>query len=179
MALTFLESLERALKNEPEFGEVFDQRASEHMLADLAAIRGRLGAGAPTAGTKRDYLRWLIGRNLYLDPRGTLQTQRQVQLKLDTIYVTLRAQREEAAAAVDRRLVEQELLDLDSKLAADGLSAEEIEDHRDTLVARKQSGAAVSVTEVVPLSQLPRITATSSSSATLAAGRRHCSVTSR
>ena len=100
MALTFLESLERALKNEPEFGEVFDQRASEHMLADLAAIRGRLGAGAPTAGTKRDYLRWLIGRNLYLDPRGTLQTQRQVQLKLDTIYVTLRAQREEAAAAV-------------------------------------------------------------------------------
>lgn len=48
------------------------------------------------AATRRAYLEWVRNRNLYLDPRGTFQTQRQVQVKLDEVYIGLRAERPDA-----------------------------------------------------------------------------------
>ncbi len=43
------------------------------------AIEHQVGSVHPLS--RRNYLRWLIERNYYLDPRGTFQTQRQVQVK--------------------------------------------------------------------------------------------------
>lgn len=85
------------------------------------------------------YLHWLIERNEYLDPRGTFQTQRQVQLKLDAIYVGLRAQVDERPSDADRKMLEREFVELDERLAISGLSAEEQEDRRDNLMLRLDS----------------------------------------
>ncbi len=103
------------------------------MTETLQALRQKLGAEKATAGTRRDYLRWLIGRNMYLDPRGTFQTQRQVQVKLDEVYISLRAQRDETPGTADRHLLEKELADLEMTA---NLSAEEMEDRREYLQAR-------------------------------------------
>ena len=43
--------------------------------------------------TLAKYLAHLIERNAYLNPRGVMQTQRQVSLKLDEVYISLRAER--------------------------------------------------------------------------------------
>jgi len=135
-AADFLESLARELKAEPDLTDLHDSRALERLAEDVDAIRRRLGAKEATAGTRRDYLRWLIERNLYLDPRGTLQTQRQVQVKLDEVYISLRAQREETPGVVDRRLLEQEMAELEARLEGARLPAEEAEDRREQLLAR-------------------------------------------
>ncbi|MGZ3627522.1 MAG: hypothetical protein ACXVDN_07585 [Ktedonobacteraceae bacterium] len=98
-----------------------------------------LGAEQATTGTRRDYLHWLIERNLYLDPRGTFQTQRQVQVKLDEVYISLRAQREKAPGEVDRRLLDQEMAKLEEKIVRGKLPTEEIEDQQEHLMARLES----------------------------------------
>ncbi|MEM7535172.1 MAG: HEAT repeat domain-containing protein [Chloroflexota bacterium] len=86
---------------------------------------------------REHYLDWLIEQHEYLDPRGTWQTQRQVQLKLDQIYIGLRAQIEDSPSKVDRRLMEREEAELEAQLRAqfveEDLSAEEQEDRRDAL----------------------------------------------
>ena len=56
--------------------------------------------------------------------------------RLDEVYISLRAQREETPGAVDRRLQEKELAELDARLAEAGLPAEEAEDRRESLLAR-------------------------------------------
>ncbi|MEZ4677614.1 MAG: hypothetical protein R2932_25700 [Caldilineaceae bacterium] len=84
--------------------------------------------------TRTTYLNWLIDRNRYLDPRGTQQTTRQVQLKLDEIYISLKAQVEESQSKLDRRLLQSELVHLDAELA--DLPVVEQEDRRDQLYAR-------------------------------------------
>jgi energy-coupling factor transporter ATP-binding protein EcfA2 len=43
--------------------------------------------------TLAKYLAHLIERNTYLNPRGVMQTQRQVSLKLDEVYVSLKAEK--------------------------------------------------------------------------------------
>jgi hypothetical protein len=141
IAADFLDSLNHALKAEPALREINDSRALEviaggvdRISAALDAFRHRLDRDKATLGTLRDYLHWMIERNLYLDPRGTLQTQRQVQVRLDEIYVSLRAQREEIPGTVDRRLVEKEMAELQARLAAAGLPPEEIEDQREQLL---------------------------------------------
>jgi predicted NACHT family NTPase len=105
----------------------------------LKAIRYKLGAEQATSGTRRDYLHWLIERNLYLDPRGIFQTQRQVQVKLDEVYISLRAQRDKAPSDVDRRLLEQEMAKLEEKIVRDKLLTEEIEDQKEHVMARIES----------------------------------------
>ncbi len=150
VAADFLDSLYYALKAEPALRELNDSRSLEEIAsgvgatrssldrisATLDAFRRRLDSGKATPGTLRDYLHWMIERNLYLDPRGTLQTQRQVQVRLDEIYISLRAQREEMPGTVDRRLVEKEMAELETKLAVAGLPPEELEDQREQLLVR-------------------------------------------
>jgi hypothetical protein len=118
-ASDFLDDLARELKKEPELSDLNDSRTFEQLAGDLQAIRYKLGAEQATPGTLRDYLRWLIERNLYLDPRGTYQTQRQVQVKLDEVYISLRAQRDKSPGEVDRRLLEQEMARLEAKSKAE------------------------------------------------------------
>ncbi len=127
------------------------------MAIDLQAIRDRLGAEKGTCGTWHDYLSWLIEHNSYFDSKGTFQTQRQVQVQLDEVYVSLRAQREEASGMVDRRLSQERedtarelivsmlfsvaaqnsllerIVEQDDLLSDTELSAEEIEDRLEQL----------------------------------------------
>ncbi len=134
--------MNHALKAEPALREINDSRALEEIAggvdrisAALDAFRRRLDSDKATPGTLRDYLHWMIEPNLYLDPRGTLQAQRQVQVRLDEIYVSLRAQREEMPGTVDRRLAEKEVAELQATLAAAGLPSEEIEEQLERLPA--------------------------------------------
>jgi HEAT repeat protein len=54
--------------------------------------------------TLAKYLSHLIERNTYLHPRGVMQTHRQVSLKLDEIYISLKAERElSGRGRLDRR----------------------------------------------------------------------------
>ena len=139
VAADFLDDLAHQLKGKAELRELHDSRTFEQSAEALQALRQKLGAEKATFGTHRDYLRWLIGRNLYLDPRGTFQTQRQVQLKLDEVYISLRAQRDETPGTADRHLLEKELADLEAKAAITHLAAEEVEDQREQLQARLES----------------------------------------
>jgi energy-coupling factor transporter ATP-binding protein EcfA2 len=124
----FLADLDRALRDERDLTDFYNARALEHLVK-------KLDAAPATPATRRAYLHWLVERNLYLDPRGTLQTQRQVQVKLEEVYISLRAQREDRPGGVDRRLLERELAELEGRLAGAGLSAEEVEDRREQLLA--------------------------------------------
>ncbi len=94
VASDFLTLLAHHLKAEKALRELHDSRTFEQLAEDVQAIRLKLAAGHATEGTRRDYLRWLISRNLYIDTRGTLQIQRHVQVKLDDVYVSLQAQNE-------------------------------------------------------------------------------------
>ena len=113
----FLDYMASELKKEPELNDLNDSRTFEQLASDLTAIRFKLGAEQATSGTRKDYLHWLIERNLYLDPRGTFQTQRQVQVKLDEVYISLRAQRDKALSEVDRRLLDQEMAKLERRVS--------------------------------------------------------------
>jgi HEAT repeat protein len=155
VAATFLDLFARALNTEDDLRELNDSRALERLAAAVMDIRDRMTTGRATPGTRRDYLRWLIDRNSYLDPRGTYQTQRQVQLKLDTIYVSLHAQRDDEPSIADKTLIDQELADLERNLA--GMSAEEAEDQRENLLAlfeHKQASGQASVSEILELASV-------------------------
>ncbi|MGH9851453.1 MAG: NACHT domain-containing protein, partial [Blastocatellia bacterium] len=52
--------------------------------------------------TLAKYLAHLIERNTYLNPRGVMQTERQVSLQLDEVYISLKAERELSRARFDR-----------------------------------------------------------------------------
>lgn len=94
VATDFLDIFARHLKAQKVLRELHDSRAFEQLASDVRAMRRRFEEAKATRGTRLDYLRWLIARNLYIDTRGTFQTQRQVQVKLDEVYISLRAQRE-------------------------------------------------------------------------------------
>ena len=95
-----------------------------------------MGAVQITLNTRKDYLHWVIKRNLYLDPQGSHQTHRQVQMKLDEVYVSLRAQRDEIPGEVNRQFLETEWDELEAKIANTNLPAEEVEDLREQLLNR-------------------------------------------
>ena len=104
IAVDFLEDLAHQLKGKEALRELNISRTLDQTTEALQALRQQFGAEKATPGTWRDYLRWLIDRNFYLDPRGTYQTQRQVQLRLADVYISLQAQYGEATNVVDRRL---------------------------------------------------------------------------
>lgn len=94
VASDFLDDLAQQLKMQGALRVLNDSRAFEQLAQDVRAIREQIKADTATPGTSHDYLSWLIARNLYIDSRGTFQTQRQVQVKLDEVYISLRAQHE-------------------------------------------------------------------------------------
>ena len=155
-ATDFLQYMTSALKAEPELSGLNDSRAFEQLASDLKALRRKLDAEQATPGTRRDYLHWLIERTLYLDPRGTFQTQRQVLVKLDEVYISLRAQRDTTPGEVDRRLLEKELAQLEVEMARANLSTEEVENQRKQLLARIEKRLADATTvpdEVMELAE--------------------------
>ncbi len=113
IAKDFFDFLNDALKTEPTLQETYNNIASEHtasntertaigvedMAHDVKAMRSLMEGDTDLSKARHDYLHWLIERNLYLDLRGIPQTQRQVQVKLEEVYVSLRAQREEKLSA--------------------------------------------------------------------------------
>lgn len=86
-----------------------------------------------SAETLQDYLTWVIDQHRYLDPRGSRQTVRQVQVPLDEIYVSLRAEEEPALSVSDRYLYEDDLAELQNR---GDLLGEELEDLRENILAR-------------------------------------------
>ena len=93
---------------------------------------------------------------MYLDPRGTFQTQRQVQLKLDEVYISLRAQHDETFSTADRLLVEKELADLKLQAVSAPSAAEELEDRYEQLqdrferhVMTDMSGDVLELAEII------------------------------
>lgn len=92
VAAEFLDELGHTLKVQPALSALHDSRTLEQLVGEVQLIRQQLQAKQATPGTKRDYLRWLVARNSYIDIRGTMQTHRQVQLKLDQVYISLQGQ---------------------------------------------------------------------------------------
>jgi len=155
-ATDFLHAMTSALKAEAGLSDLNDSRAFEQLASDLKAIRRKLDAEQTTPGTRWDYLQWLIERNLYLDPRGTFQTQRQVLVKLDEVYISLRAQHDTTPGEVDRRLLEKKLAQLETEMVRATLAAEEGEDQREQLLTRIENRLADAKTapgEVIELAE--------------------------
>ena len=86
-----------------------------------------------TEETLGHYLTWVIDGHRYLDPKGTMQTTRQVQVLLDEVYVSLEAEVEEPLRGIDRRLYEEEIKSLEER---EDLKPEEREDYLENLQAR-------------------------------------------
>ena len=130
--------------------EYFDKAAAlglmERLVSQLAAVNVAAAGGealrvvpdqpAATDETRRAYLTWLRDQYYYLDPRGTIQTQRQVQVKLDEVYISLRAERE-LGADVYSKLRPHELAVLEAQLADETLSAEAREQLQDEFLWRE------------------------------------------
>jgi len=136
VAAYFLDSLADALLAEPDLQDLNNSRALEQLNSNVQAIAMRIGGGKATPGTQRDYLRWLIDRNLYVDPRGILQTQRQVQVRLKDVYISLRAKRDEADDVNSHALLEQEIAKLEAEAADSGLTVAEVEVLKEQLLKR-------------------------------------------
>ncbi len=112
VAADFLSSLANHLRMQVVLRELNDSRAFEQLVRDVRALRQKLGAEQATPGTRRDYLRWLISCNLYIDTRGIFQTQRQMQVKLDEVYVSLRAHLADATATDEFKRELQKMAEL-------------------------------------------------------------------
>ena len=135
-AYTLLSLLGDALKDQKELRELNNERRFEQIAVNMGRLLAEQGVGEATPMTRRAYLRWLVDRYLYLDPHGVLQTQRQVQLKLDEIYLSLAAEAEPEPGSSDRRLRDEEESRLAAELDVAGLGAEEREDRRELLLSR-------------------------------------------
>lgn len=68
IAVDFLENLAHQLKGKDALRELNISRAIDQTTEALQALRQQFGAEKVTPGTWRDYLRWLMDRNFYLDP---------------------------------------------------------------------------------------------------------------
>jgi len=126
-ATDFLEYLARSIKAESELTDLNDSRSLEQLVGDLKAIRRRLDADQATPGTRRDYLHWMLERHLYLDSRSTLLTHRQVQLKLDDVYISLRGQHEDEPGMADLSPLERDQTELEANSVSSDLFLEERE----------------------------------------------------
>jgi HEAT repeat protein len=118
----------------------------EHLLEQL------LKGPTATEKTLQNYLTWVIDQHRYLDPKGTMQTTRQVQVFLDEVYVSLEAEEEEPLSGIDRKFYEEELKAFETR---EDLRPEEREDFLENLQAkfikgeeRKASGKPVELAEL-------------------------------
>ncbi|MCW1968050.1 MAG: HEAT repeat domain-containing protein, partial [Anaerolineae bacterium] len=78
----FLDALEREMRNQPDLADLMRDR---HTFADPNRL---------SFSTRYDYLSWLLDQHTYLDLRGTLQTYRDVRLKLAEVFVSLTGEAE-------------------------------------------------------------------------------------
>jgi len=104
------------------------------VLPDIEKLLEQLLKGpSATEETLQNYLTWVIDQHRYLDPKGTMQTTRQVQVFLDEVYVSLEAEEEEALSSIDRKFYEEELKAIETR---EDLKLEEREDFLENLQAK-------------------------------------------
>ncbi len=107
-----------------------------------------------TDETLQNYLTWVIDQHRYLDPKGTMQTTRQVQVLLDDVYVSLEAEVEEPLSGIDRKIYEEELSAFETR---ESLKPEEREDFLENLQAKFIKGVEhKAVSNPVELAKLVR-----------------------
>jgi hypothetical protein len=116
-AAAFLDSVRAGVERNPLFRDLVNDSVSQEIARQLTEIASALGAGTASPGTRLDYLRWLGGRYSHIDPRGIPQTERQVQVPLDQVYVGLTADDafEQSAPGAGRRTGSSEAVDLDAR----------------------------------------------------------------
>jgi hypothetical protein len=119
-----------ALQQAQKVAAVIQTSRDTRLIVTL--LEQMLAGPTPTEGTLQNYLAWVVDQHRYLDPRGTMQTVRQVQVLLEDVYISLTAEAEPALSASDRRLYEHEL---EALLAREDLRPEEKEDLRENLLA--------------------------------------------
>ena len=94
------------LERDLTFRELVSARVVSELARDVKLLVAATRANKATPGTRIDYLRWLTTRNSYIDPRGIPQTERQVVVPLDSVYVGLTAVEDRGiddAASFDER----------------------------------------------------------------------------
>ncbi len=134
IALDFLEDLTQTLKAQEALSDLNGSRVLNQILENSQAFRRQLGATKATSGTRLDYLHWLLWRNTYLDVRGTYQTQRQVQVKLDDVYISLLVRSSEVPGTVEHQALEKEFAEQKGKPLHRQTAAKELEDWHDQLL---------------------------------------------
>lgn len=87
-------------------------RQTEQMATALAHIEAILEHGEfspkPTADTLKDYLNWASKQYVSLYPPGTLQPVRQIQVRLDAMYVPLEVQMVQPMDVIARSIMQSE-----------------------------------------------------------------------
>jgi len=131
LAQDFLTSLDNALANETALQALYDSKDLTSIDKNVAKILHRLTDEKDLPQIRHDYLHWLIERNMYLDLRGIPQTQRQVQVKLEEVYIVLKAQRDEILSTSERSSLEREMQELEQHTLLS--SAADIDDQRDLI----------------------------------------------
>jgi HEAT repeat protein len=130
------------------------QLQTEHNTAVIAELLEKLLSPLlPSEQTLYDYLTYVINRHRYLDPRGTQQTVRQVQVLLEDVYVSLEAEAEPKLSAIDRPFYEQ---DLQAFMVGTDLSAVETEDLRENLLTKYTERQVQPERKPVELAELVR-----------------------
>ena len=107
-----------------------------------------------TEETLENYLRWVLDQHRYLDPKGAMQTVRQVQVLLEEVYISLQAEEELPLRGVDRKLYEEEIKVIRER---QGLELEERDDLLDDFQAKyfkeEESSLKGKSTELAELTQ--------------------------
>lgn len=122
--------------------EIQTARSSQQQVDILTSVLPRIEAilkriesvQSPTEQTLYDYLTWVSNQYLSIEPPGLMQPIRQIQVRLDEMYVPLSANAVESVNVVDKPLQDQEL---DALLQSAALhNTEEGENLREDLVAQ-------------------------------------------
>ena len=121
------------------------------IIADL--LEQLLAAPKPTAQTLGVYLKRVIDQHRYLDPRGSMQTVRQVQVLLEEVYVSLAAEAEPELSAADRHLYERDLREFMQRHESE---AADQDDLRENLLAKYTGRLAPPDRKPVELAELVR-----------------------
>ena len=153
LAHDFLTLLDNALANETTLQALYDSKDLDitatnttNIDKNVEKILHTLSDEKDLPQIRHDYLHWLLGRNMYLDLRGVPQTQRQVQVKLEEVYIALQAQRDEILSTSERSLLEKELQELEQHALLS--RTEDIDDQRDLIAHRfKKHGGKPPISE--------------------------------
>lgn len=125
------------------------------VLPRIEAILKRIETGpSPSEQTLHDYIAWLSDQYLSIEPPGLMQPIRQIQVRLDEMFVPLDANSVESVNVVDKPLLDQEL---DALLQSAALNdTEEGENLREDLGAQLALRRTVKPSPPVNLLELVR-----------------------